>query len=61
MAPTRNAVHIVWADFAQVLQQGKKLEGVHEPGRRYDARRARLVGKSAKAAREKDAQVAASG
>ncbi len=26
MAPTRNAVHIVWADFAQVLQQGKKLE-----------------------------------
>ena len=26
MAPTRNAVHIVWADFAQVLQQGKKLD-----------------------------------
>jgi NAD(P)H-dependent FMN reductase len=26
MVPTRNAVHIVWADFAQVLQQGKKLE-----------------------------------
>jgi NAD(P)H-dependent FMN reductase len=26
MVPTRNAVHIVWADFAQVLQQGKKLD-----------------------------------
>jgi NAD(P)H-dependent FMN reductase len=26
MVPTRNAVHIVWTDFAQVLQQGKKLE-----------------------------------
>jgi hypothetical protein len=26
MVPARNAVHIVWADFAQVLQQGKKLE-----------------------------------
>lgn len=26
MAPSRHAVHIVWADFSQVLQQGRKLE-----------------------------------
>jgi len=26
MAPSRYAVHIVWGDFIQVLQQGKKLE-----------------------------------
>lgn len=26
MAPSRYAVHIVWADYIQVLQQGKKLE-----------------------------------
>jgi NAD(P)H-dependent FMN reductase len=26
MVPARNAVHIVWADFVQVLQQGKKLD-----------------------------------
>jgi hypothetical protein len=26
MAPTRNAVHIAWGDFAQILQQGRKLE-----------------------------------
>jgi NAD(P)H-dependent FMN reductase len=26
MTPIRHAVHIVWADFFQVLQQGKKLE-----------------------------------
>ena len=26
MVPSRNAVHIVWGDFIQVLQQGKKLD-----------------------------------
>jgi NAD(P)H-dependent FMN reductase len=26
MAPSRHAVHIVWADYIQVLQQGRKLE-----------------------------------
>ena len=26
MAPSRFAVHIVWGDFIQILQQGKKLE-----------------------------------
>ena len=26
MAPVRNAVHIVWGDFIQILQQGKKIE-----------------------------------
>jgi NAD(P)H-dependent FMN reductase len=26
MAPTRNAVHIAWGDFVQILQQGRKIE-----------------------------------
>lgn len=26
MAPSRYAVHIVWGDFIQILQQGKKIE-----------------------------------
>ena len=26
MAPTRNAVHVAWGDFIQIMQQGKKLE-----------------------------------
>lgn len=26
MAPVKNAVHINWGDFVQILQQGKKLE-----------------------------------
>jgi NAD(P)H-dependent FMN reductase len=26
MAPSRFAVHIVWGDFIQILQQGKKIE-----------------------------------
>lgn len=26
MAPSRFAVHIVWGDFVQILQQGKKIE-----------------------------------
>ncbi len=26
MAPTKAAVHVVWGDFVQILQQGKKLE-----------------------------------
>src|SRR5690606_13109970 len=26
MTPVRNAVHITWGDFIQILQQGKKLE-----------------------------------
>jgi NAD(P)H-dependent FMN reductase len=25
MAPTRNAVHVTWGDFIQILQQGKTL------------------------------------
>lgn len=26
MAPVKNAVHVTWGDFIQILQQGKKLE-----------------------------------
>ena len=26
MAPARNAVHIAWGDFVQILQQGRKLD-----------------------------------
>ncbi len=60
MAPTRNAVHIVWADFAQVLQQGKKLEEFEHLNQAATTLLDELAwwAKVLKAARESDAQVA---
>ena len=60
MAPTRNAVHIVWADFAQVLQQGKKLEEFDHLNQAAATMLDDLAwwAKVLKAARENDAQVA---
>ena len=60
MAPARNAVHIAWGDFVQILQQGRKIEEFEHLRQAADTMLdefswwARVL----KEAREKDARLA---
>ena len=60
MAPTRNAVHVTWGDFIQILQQGKKLEDFEHLNQAAATTVEELAwwAKVLKAARENDAQLA---
>ena len=60
MALTKNAVHIVWNDYVQVVQQGRKLEEFEHLNKSAEATIEELAwwAKVLKAAREQDAQLA---
>ena len=60
MAPTRNAVHVTWGDFIQIMQQGKKLEEFEHLNQAATTMLDELAwwAKVLKAARENDAKVA---
>ena len=60
MAPTRNAVHVIWGDYIQVAQQGKKLDDFEHLNQAAAAMLEELAwwAKVLKAARENDAKLA---
>ncbi len=60
MAPTRNAVHVTWGDFIQIMQQGKKLEEFEHLNQAAATMLDELAwwAKVLKAARENDAKMA---
>ncbi len=60
MAPTRNAVHVAWGDFIQIMQQGKKLEEFEHLRQAAVTMLDELAwwAKVLKAARENDAKMA---
>jgi NAD(P)H-dependent FMN reductase len=60
MAPTRNAVHVTWGDFIQILQQGKTLGEFEHLNQAAATMLDELAwwAKVLKAAREEDGQLA---
>ena len=60
MAPTRNAVHVTFGDFIQIMQQGKKLEDFEHLKQAATTMLDELAwwAKVLKTARENDAKVA---